>query len=332
MDFTWPLMLVLLAFIPVLTLVYIWAQRRRQRNALRYANLSLVKEALGRGPGFRRHVPPILFLGGLAFMIVALARPVAIITVPSSEGTVILTIDTSGSMNADDIKPSRVEAAKAAARSFVERQPAGVKIGVVSFSDAVSVIQAPTADRQPVLDAIDRLEAGGGTAIGAALKASVDTLLNRPPQLDDPLGPTPPPAPAVAKGSFGSGMIVLLTDGENTWGPPPMDAAKEAANLGVRVYTVGLGSAQGSILHVNGQSLRAGLDEETLKQIADVTGAKYFNAGTEQDLRSIYENLSTRLVLKTERTEITAAFTGLAALLSLAGAILSMLWFNRIPF
>ncbi len=332
MEFTWPFMLYLLAIAPLLVIAYVWLQRRRQRYTLRYANLSLVKEALGRGPGFRRHIPPILFLGGLVIMIVAMARPVAVVTIPGQEGTIILTIDVSGSMNADDLKPTRMEASKAAAESFVNQQPDGVKIGVISFSDEVSVVQGPTTERDKVLEAIDRLQAEGGTAIGSALSISIDTLLGRPKQ--DPFAPTQP-APVtqpVAPGSYGSGLIVLLTDGENTWGPPPTQAAQDAANLGIRVYTVGIGSAEGSILHINGQSLRAGLDEVTLQHIATETGGKYFNAESEQDLQAIYNKLSTRFVLKTEKTEITAGFTGAAALLSLAAALVSMLWFNRTPF
>lgn len=341
MEFTWPFMLTLLLTIPVLVAIYLWAQHRRQRYALRYANLSVIKEAMARGPGLRRHVPPLLFLGAFTVMIVAMARPVAIVTLPSQQGTVILTVDVSGSMNADDMKPSRIEAAKAAARSFVERQPDGVQIGVVSFSDSASILQAPTTERDKVLSAIDRLDADGGTAIGSAIKTSLDTLLGKPASnAGDPNAIAPiiananstPVTAAVPTGSYDSGIIVLLTDGENTWGPPPMDAAQLAASQGVRIYTVGVGSEDGSILHINGQNIRAGLDVKTLKGIAELTGAKYYNATTETDLRSIYENLSARLVLKTERTELTAGFTSLAAMLSLAAGIISLFWFNRVPY
>jgi Ca-activated chloride channel homolog len=332
MEFTWPFMLLLLFTVPVLVAFYLWIQRRRQRYALRYSNLSLIKEALDRGPGFRRHVPPLMFLGAFVVMIIAMARPVAVVTLPSQQGTVILTIDVSGSMNADDLKPSRIEAAKTAARSFVAHQPQGVQVGVVSFSDEAAVLQPPTSDRDKVLAAIARLEADGGTAIGSAIKTSISTLLGKPNAASSIMPMPTPDAGAVAPGSYGSGIIVLLTDGENTWGPPPVDMAQSAAALGIRIYTVGIGSPTGSLLHINGQSIRAGLDDQTLKRIAALTGAKYYNAMNETDLRTIYDNLSARLVLKTQRTEITAGFTTLAALLSLAAALVSMLWFNRMPW
>ncbi len=268
-------------------------------------------------------------------MIVAMARPVAIVTVPGQDSTVILTIDVSGSMAADDLQPSRMEAAKAAARSFVDHQPNGVQIGIVSFSDEASVVQAPTSNHEAILSAIDRLQPEGGTAIGSAIQVSLDSLFgpakNTQPDSSSQSSNAANPLAPVGKGKFDSGFIVLLTDGENTWGPPPTDAAQTAADQGVRVYTVGVGSPAGSILHINGQSLHAGLDEATLKLIADMTGAKYYNALSETDLRAIYDNLSARLVLKTERTEITAWFTAGAALLSIIAGLLSMFWFNRFP-
>ena len=329
MEFIWPFMLLLLLAIPALIGIYIWVQRRRQRYALRYASLSLIKAALDRGPGLRRHVPPMMFLGAFALMIVAMARPIAVVTMPAQQGTVILAMDISGSMNADDLKPSRIEAAKAAARSFIEQQPQGVQIGIVSFSDEASVLQPPTADRTQALAALDRLQADGGTAIGSAIKTSLDSLFTKPGANAADATPTPPPS--VPVGSYSSGLIVLLTDGENTWGPSPIDAAQVAATEGVRIYTVGIGSAGGALLHINGQNITAGLDEETLKQIAQLTGGKYYNATTETDLTNIYESLSAHLVLKTERTEITAGFTILAAMLSLAAGLISLIWFNRIP-
>ncbi len=329
MEFIWPFMLFLLLTIPVLIGIYIWAQRRRQRYALRYASLSLLKAAMDRGPGLRRHVPPLMFLGAFTLMIVAMARPIAVVTMPTQQGTVILAIDVSGSMNADDLKPDRIEAAKAAARSFIDRQPEGVQIGIVSFSDAASLLQPPTSDRAQALAALDRLQADGGTAIGSAINMSLNSLFAKPGS--NVMAATPAPAAAAPVGSYSSGLVVLLTDGENTWGPSPIDAAQNAANEGVRIYTVGIGSAAGALLHVNGQNITAGLDEETLKQIAQMTGGKYYNATTETDLTKIYENLSAHLILKTQRTELTAGFTSLAAILSLAAGMISLFWFNRIP-
>src|SRR5512142_253830 len=180
MDFLWPYMLWLLLLVPVLIAAYILAQRRRQKYALRYASLSLVKEALGRGPGWRRHVPPFLFLLAVIAMIIALARPVSVLRLPGEEGTIILTIDTSGSMAADDLSPSRMEAAKAAARTFVQSQPKSVRIGIVSFTDTAFMVQAPTTDQDSVLAAIDRLYPQRGTAIGSGLVASIKALYDAP--------------------------------------------------------------------------------------------------------------------------------------------------------
>lgn len=339
MDFLWPYMLWLLLLVPVLIAAYVWAQRRRQRYALRYASLSLVKEALGKGPGFRRHIPPILFLLGLAVMIVALARPEAVVRVPSEEGTIILSIDTSGSMAADDLNPSRMDAAKAAANAFVERQPKSVRIGVVSFSDDAFVVQAPTNDQDAVLAAIDRLYPQRGTAIGRGLQASLNAIFETPDspnpatnsssaQADASPTPTPPPVP---KGTYVPAIVVLLTDGENNLGPDPAEVAQQAADRGVRVYTIGIGSKEGSVLHIQGRSIRTRLDEDLLKQVAETANGAYYNATNEGDLQKIYENLGTRLVLKTEKTEVTAGLTGIAAALSILGGAFSLLWFNRLP-
>lgn len=340
MDFLWPFMLWLLLLVPVLIAAYILAQRRRQRYALRYASLSLVKEALGKGPGFRRHIPPALFLIGLTVMIVALARPVAVVRVPAQEGTIILTIDTSGSMSADDLNPTRMEAAKVAARAFVERQPDSVRIGIVSFSDDAFVVQAPTLDQEAVIAAINRLFPQRGTAIGRGLVSSLNAIFETPegdsPPFASPgdpfaaptLAPTPPPIP---EGAFAPAIIVLLTDGENNLGPDPAEVAQQAADHGVRVYTVGIGSEEGSVLHIQGRSIRTRLDEDLLKQVAETANGAYYNASNEADLQKIYENLGTRLVLKTEKTEVTAGLTGIAAAISILGGALSLLWFNRLP-
>ncbi len=339
MDFIWPYMLWLLLLVPVLIAAYIWAQRRRQRYALRYASLSLVREALGKGPGLRRHIPPFLFLVGLTVMIVALARPEAVVRVPAEEGTIILTIDTSGSMAADDLNPSRMEAAKAAARAFVSRQSSAVKIGVVSFSDDAFVVQAPTNDQDAVLAAINRLYPQRGTAIGRGMETSLNAIFETPEGDAPPsksfgaqadASPTPTPTP-VPKGTFVPAVVLLLTDGENNLGPDPSDVAQEAADRGVRVYTIGIGSKEGSVLHIQGRSIRTRLDEDLLKQVAGIANGAYYNATNEGELQKIYENLGTRLVLKTEKTEVTAGLTGIAAALSILGGALSLLWFNRLP-
>ncbi len=334
MQFLWPFMLWCLLLVPVLIVMYILAQRRRQRYALRYASLSLVREALGRGPGWRRHVPPALFIASLAVMFFALARPASVVTLPSQEGTVILTMDVSGSMRADDLKPNRLEAAKTAARAFVDKQPLGVKIGVVSFSDNAFVVQAPTDDKDAVLRAINRLTPQRGTAIGSGMLTSLDAIFEEAngegAAYNSSAEPTPTPTP-LPKGQYEPAIVVLLSDGESNRGPRPMEVVGQLAARGVRVYTVGVGSVEGTVLHIQGRSIRTRLDEETLKRVAEATEGMYYNAATEQDLQAIYENLSTHLVFRKQQTEITAFFTGVAVALSLIAGILSLLWFNRLP-
>ena len=339
MYFQWPFMLWLLLLIPVLIVAYIIAQRRRQKYALRYASLSLVKDALGRGPGLRRHIPPLIFLLALTVMIFAIARPIAVVALPSQEGTVILTMDVSGSMMADDLKPTRMEAAKTAARAFVDKQPPGVLIGVVSFSDNASIVQAPTDDKTAVLAAINRLQPQRATAIGRGLLTSIDAIFAGgdaeaalAPRLPPGVEPTPTPSPTpVPRGYFQPAIIVLLTDGENNQFPAPMQIINQVVDRGIRVYTVGIGSVQGTILHIQGRSVRVRLDETTLKQIADATDGQYYNASNSNDLRAIYENLSTHLVMRAQKQEITFALTSVAALLTLIAGFLSLLWFNRLP-
>ncbi len=342
MTFLWQQMLWLLLAIPLLIAFYILAQRRRQKYALRYASLSLVKEAMGRGPGFRRHIPPIIFLFALTVMIIALARPVAIVTLPTQEGTVILTMDVSGSMQADDLKPTRLEAAKAAARTFVDKQNQGVRIGVVSFSDNAFIVQSPTTDRESVIAAINRLTPQRGTAIGRGILTSLDSISEEsdaeftPRQTPNPFAPavTPTPTPTpkpLPKGVYAPAIIILLSDGESNVGPNPLDILDGAVNQGIRIYTVGVGSPEGTILRIQGRAIRTRLDEVTMKKIAEKTDGEYYNASNENDLRTIYEKLSTHLVLRTEKTEITAGFTGLAVVLSLIAGIFSLLWFNRLP-
>jgi Ca-activated chloride channel homolog len=336
-------MLLLLLLIPLLLAAYIWMQRRRRRYALRYASLSMLREAVGRGPGIRRHIPPALFLVSLAVMMVAMARPVAEVKVPSFDGTVVLAIDVSGSMSAQDLSPNRLEAAKLAAQDFVNQQPGGVRIGVVAFSGMAAMVQAPTTDRGQVLSAISMLQPQRSTAIGEGLLMSMRAIdpsvvtdapggrFNRQgSQGSDP--PTPTPAPQVS-GIPGAqqGIIVLLSDGQNTTGVDPLNVAPQAKALGIRVYTVGIGTANGTVLRMGGRGMRVRLDEEVLRQIADTTGGQYFNAQNDKDLRSIYQNLVRQFGLRTERAELTAYATGLAALIALAGGILSLLWFSRLP-
>lgn len=343
MQFIWPTALWALLVVPVLVGLYILVQRRRRRYALRYASLTLVRDALGKGPGLRRHIPAALFLLALTAMLIGLARPQSVVTLPSEEGTVILAIDVSGSMQAEDVKPNRMEAAKAAAITFVDKQSAAARIGVVSFSDNAAIVQAPTDDKEAVKAAISRLRPQRGTAIGRGILTSLEAIFENS-DLDFPAAPVQPapgqrvtPAPAtpratrVPEGYFAPATIVLLTDGENNVFPPPLSVVQEAIDRGIRIYTIGLGSPEGTILRIQGRQIRTRLDEATLKQIAELTKAEYYLASNEAELQKVYENLTTTLVLRTEKTEVTFAFTALAALLSVIAGALSLLWFQRLP-
>ncbi len=343
MQFIWPTALWALLVVPVLVGLYILVQRRRRRYALRYASLTLVRDALGKGPGLRRHIPAALFLLALTAMLIGLARPQSVVTLPSEEGTVILAIDVSGSMQAEDVKPNRMEAAKAAAITFVDKQSAAARIGVVSFSDNAAIVQAPTDDKEAVKAAISRLRPQRGTAIGRGILTSLEAIFENS-DLDFPVAPSQPapgqratPAPAtpratpVPEGYFAPATIVLLTDGENNVFPPPLSVVQEAIDRGIRVYTIGLGSPEGTILRIQGRQIRTRLDEATLKQVAELTKAEYYLASNEAELQKVYENLTTTLVLRTEKTEVTFALTALAALLSVIAGALSLLWFQRLP-
>jgi Ca-activated chloride channel homolog len=347
MSFQWPSLLWLLLLAPVLIAIYIWAQRRKQKYAVRYASLLVVKDALGRGPGWRRHIPAVLFLLGLVVMTVALARPQASVVLPSSRGTVILALDISGSMRARDIAPTRLEAAKQAAREFISKEPRNVRIGIVAFSATSALVQPPTTVREDMLAAIDRLRLQRGTAIGSGILTSLEAIFEDEKSKqngaadqgtgqsqtspDQPLGTTADPATPdpVAPGSFSSAVILLLTDGQSNTGPDPLDAANQAANRGVRIFTVGIGSTRGDIVGVEGRSFRVGLDEDGLKKIALITAGQYFRAENERDLVAIYRTLSARLMVEKDMTEITALVAAAAMVVLLTAGMLSLFWFNR---
>jgi Ca-activated chloride channel family protein len=344
MTFVWPQMLWLLAAVPVVITVYVMLMRRKRKAALRYASLTLVKDAQGAGQRVRRHVPPFLFLIALILMLVAIARPAAVVTLPSAHETVILAMDVSGSMRATDVKPSRLVAAQEAARAFVADQPKTTRIGVVSFAATASVVQSPTHSREDILGAIERFQLQRGTAIGSGILVSLKTIFpdaefdlrsfnpRREAQKAAALDPAAAAkhVPKAAPGSYTSAAIILLTDGQTTTGPDPIEAARMAADRGVRVYTVGIGTTSGEIIGAEGWSMRVRLDEESLKTIANVTRAEYFYAGSAVDLQKIYKNLNTKLFFEEKETEITALFAAAAAVLALLSASLSLLWFNRI--
>ncbi|CAN5869394.1 VWA domain-containing protein [soil metagenome] len=341
MTFVWPEMLWALVAIPLMVLAYVWLLRRRKKATLRYANLSLVKEAMGKRGAWRRHVPPVLMLLAISALLLAAARPAAIVTLPSQQETIVLAIDVSGSMRAADVLPNRMIAAQEAAKAFVADLPRSVRIAVVSFAGAAAVVQAPTLSREDVVGAIDRFQLQRGTAIGSGIVLSLATLFpdagidlsQITGQREMPPAPGDKPRPEftpVSPGSYPSAAIILLTDGQRTTGPDPLEAAKMAADRGVRVYTVGVGTKDGETIGFEGWSMRVRLDEETLKNIANITRADYFYAGTAADLKKVYQSLSTRLVVEKKETEVSALFAAFGALLVLVSAGLSVWWFGRV--
>jgi len=347
MRFMWPEMLWLLLLIPLLVGAYVVALRRRKRNAVRYASLLLVRDAIGPGQRLRRHIPPALLLLALTAAIVAMARPTASVVLPSQYMTIAMAMDVSLSMRATDVEPSRLIAAQNAARAFIDELPSNVRLGIVSFAGTAAVVQTPTENKQDMLAAIDRFQLQRATATGSGLILSLGMLfpedgldiesiamsmrqagvsLDHPRKAD---GPARPEREPVAPGSYTSGVIILLSDGRRTTGPDPIQIAKMAADRGVRVYTVGFGTLQGTTIGFEDYQIYVRLDEETLKAIAKITGGEYFHAGTASDLRAVYQNLNTRLAMERQQTEIGALASGVAAALALLAAMLSVWWFHR---
>ena len=347
MSFFWPEALVLLALLALLPPLYLWLLRR-PKVGLKYADIALIKAAVAGKPSLRRHVPPVLFFLALALMVLAVARPAAVITLPSERATIMMAIDVSASMRAQDVQPSRMAAAQAAARSFVADQPRSVRIGLVAFSSNAMIAQAPTLSRDDLYAAIDRLRPQRYTAVGSGIVASLQGIfpeseadfalatatptikfrgggrvLEKPPEPK-----TPPPAP-VPPGSYASAVIILLTDGQTNAGVNPMDAARIAADRGVRVFTVGFGSPQGGLVDFGGGTMRVQLDEETLKGIAEMTQARYYHAVSENELKEIYKALTAQFVAETKRTELTAMIAAPAMVLLLLAVVLSLIWSNR---
>ncbi|MET0204636.1 MAG: VWA domain-containing protein [Casimicrobiaceae bacterium] len=349
MRFLWPSMLWLLWCVPPLLIAaYWWMLRRRKTGALRYASLDLVRPALGRGARWRRHVPPFLFLLAIASLAFGLARPETRMTLPSVHQTVILAIDVSLSMSADDVDPNRLTAAQVAAKAFVEDRPADLRVGLVAFGGNAIVVQQPTSNREDLLAAIDRFQLQRGTATGSALYAALATLLPdsgidlqalefkwenvRNPRDSSQYTMKQPQMKAaepVPPGSYDYGAIILMSDGKSTIGPAPLDAARMVAARGVRVFTVGFGTPEGAMVRGEGWSLFVKLDEETLKSIAQITKGIYFRASTADELKRAYRDLNTTLVLERKDVELTFAFVAASAILLVASAVLSLLWFGR---
>ncbi len=343
MSLIWPNMLWLLALLPLLVALYFWVLARKRRMTLRVSNIGIAKLAMGKGFGWRRHVPPLLLLLALTTLLFAVARPTATLTLPLAERTIMLAMDVSGSMRAEDVKPNRLVASQEAAKSFVNKLPREVRVGVVAFAGTAAVVQAPTNSREDVIKAIDRFQLQRGTATGSGIILSLATLFPEDgieiqhitgqrnfPGKEIGGKKEPPTRPPVAPGSYNSAAIIMLTDGQRTTGPDPLDAAKMAADRGIRVYTVGVGTTQGETIGFEGWSMRVRLDEETLKNISVLTHGEYFYAGTAEDLKKVYESLSSRMVVERKETEVTALLAAFGALLAVLSGGFSLWWFGRV--
>ena len=370
MTLLWPSMLWLLLFVPLLVLFYWRLLARRRKSAAQFSSLETVWQTESRNEGSKarpnstkphsrwravvEHLPALLLLLALTALIFAISRPQAMLVLPSRVDNVILAMDMSGSMKATDIAPNRLVAAQNAAKAFIADQPTQTRVGIVSIAATASVVQSPTEKREDILAAIDRMQPQRGTALGSGLiialatalpNASIDVekFINPPRQatakpaspgtssLPNFSDPAKPKAEPVAPGSYASAAIVLLSDGQSNVGPDPMKAAQVAADYGVRVFTVGVGTTEGTNVTSEGMTMRVRLDEETLKKVAALTHGEYFRAGTAIDLKKIYQYLSARLTLeKANKTEVTAIFVAIGAGLAMLAALLSMLWFNRI--
>ncbi len=351
MDMLAPGALLLLAVVPILVGVRYWLLRRR-KPALRYSSLSLMRDAAPRSSWLRRHLPFALFALGLASLVVAMARPVQVVAVPAGRTTVILAMDVSRSMCATDIPPNRLLAAEAAAASFVDRQGGSTQIGIVAFAGFAELVQAPTTDQEVLIDVIESLTTGRRTAIGSAILESLDAIA----EIDSSVAPIPDdaipgdePAAAVPRGAYAPAIIVLLTDGASNSGPVPVEAAQEAAARGVRVYTIGFGTADpnserppcgyqyignepseqpgfGGGFGGGGGGFRRAIDEETLTAVADATGGTYYPAESADELHDVFENLPTHLITKSEVMEVSVVFVALATVLVALAILLAQAW------
>jgi Ca-activated chloride channel family protein len=329
MSFIWPTMLLTLLIVPVLAYVYVRVSARRDERRAELGTMGELRTTAGKPVGRRRHIPVILFLVGLTVLLVGLARPQTTLALPRHEGTVILAFDTSNSMVATDIKPSRIKAAKQAAKSFVEQQPSSIRIGVVAFSDSAFVVQKPTRSKQDVLNAIAQLSPGGGTSVGDGILTSLGAIAGKHISID---------AQALQDGTpqkkvpfLGSAAVVLLSDGENTSKLDPVATADIASQAGVRVDPIGLGSTNGAVVTIDGFSIATSLDADLLKQVAKSSNGTYYHAAQAAALRNVYNSIDLKLTIHGEKTEVTSLFAAGGVLLLLIAAVLSMRWFGRVP-
>ncbi|NBY65105.1 MAG: VWA domain-containing protein [Betaproteobacteria bacterium] len=349
MHFIWSQALWALLSLPLLIILYIWILSRRRSYAVQFSSLQIVRGAVSWRTRYRRHIPPVLILMAITVGIIGLARPTATVTLPADYMTLVMAVDVSRSMLAEDVEPNRIKAAQAAVKEFIRELPVDIRVGIVSFAGTAQVVQAVSESRTDLVEAIDRFQLQRGTATGSGLLLALATLMpDAGINLESAIygesftrGSSSNSAPLEAKktvvpfkpvpaGSYSSGAIVLLSDGRRTTGPDPLEAARRVAERGVKVYTVAFGTPNGFIPGYEGYSFYARVDEEALQGIAKITQGEFFRASNGQDLQQIYEHLSAKFRLETKETEVSVLFAGGAAFLMLAALLLSLWWFKRI--
>jgi Ca-activated chloride channel homolog len=346
MDLLWPGFLFLLIFIPILIVAYIWILRRRKRSAVRYSSLALVRDAMPKTSQVRRHLPFALLISGLSSLVIAMGRPVGVVTVPTGQTTIILAIDVSRSMCSTDIEPNRLVAAEQAALSFVQNQPPNTQIGIVAFAGFAELVQPPTNDVELLEDVILSLQTGRRTAIGASVLKSLDAISEVDPSVAPSTSPSQPIEPTpVPEGAYAPDIIVVLTDGVSNAGPEPLYAAEQAADRGVRVYTIGFGTERGSESPMicndmyfgggtggsqqfggGGGGFRRGIDEVTLMRMAEMTDGEYYAASSASELNEVLRNLPTNIIARHETIEVSVIFTAIGALLAALAMGLALKW------
>ncbi|HEX4836012.1 MAG TPA: VWA domain-containing protein [bacterium] len=329
MKFLWPAALLLYLAVPVLAGGYVWMLRRPARERVRYPRIDLVARAAAAGGRWRRHVPAVLYLVALCGVIFTLARPVAPVPVPDNRTAVMLSMDVSRSMMAHDVVPTRLDAAKKAAVQFVRTLPRGAKVGLVSFSSYATLISPPTDDHDRVIQAINNLNLEFATAIGDGLLEALYALPGRQ-RSDNAVTPGLPPAPPENADRLPPATVVLLSDGQSNRGTSPEDAANAARLMRVRVYTVGLGSPEGTFLELGGRSIFVRLDEETLKQIAEVTGGEYWRVSSTTELSRVYTRLGRSIGWERRAVEVSGLASVAVAGLFVATLAVSLLWMRRL--
>ena len=343
MNFLWPQYLWLMLALPVLPALYLWLLRRRGKAVLRYSSLQVIRESSRRQ--WRRHVPPALLLVACSMLLFAAARPTAPVTMPWARSSIMLAMDVSLSMRVTDVKPTRLAAAQEAAKTFLRDLPKNIDVGLVTFAASAQVAQRATMDRASLVSAIDAFQMQIGTAVGSAIVLCLAELFpdhgielgdmifvpgQKARGRDDKAKGPPKEITPVAPGSYDSAAIILLSDGRRTTGVDTLEAAKMAADRGVRIYVVGLGVVDGEAAGADGMPIYMRLDEPTLREVARMTGGEYHHAGTAEKLRSVYQSLGSRLQVQTRETELAPVLAFVAAILSVAAASLSMHWLGRL--